>query len=519
MARIPKSASMHQKKHNLGDMSMPIDVDAYVDHFYIHYKQQSAQHLAAPAAAWYKYKTQLILDDMKASGAASAAQAQALIAQMNQDTTAARSSVQIIKALSEGPLMEETLDSIAAAMNNLLMEKYSSVIDGGSYEEAVTNISNQYNSMLLNGPVDDTSKFFDYIKQALDLVNARPNKSELRAFAALQKVFEGKTTYNDVVSLVSLNTIGIASQVIGYLSTAAKNLSANGSVSTQSFASTIANIFSRAIGEPLAERMMKNVLFEISNNADQAFDSLIAQSGGKLTWDRGTIPTTKQSGTAAGAQSGRTAKVDIISNGLFNLGVTLQNGTTATIEIATNASIKWQSAKSKNIHIVSRTPLRTFLENESPDRQQYAYNIIAHRLSGGGRKGGFYQAYNAIRSTIAASFFNEWISGSGEQLVSGGSPIGGLDRAQFLMYNGKIYSIVSIVNRICANTLKGLSTEIRGFSTSDSKIDNSFVAADGKPEWAPDIEAANVRSQMVRDVINTLTISASLNSNILKSLF
>jgi hypothetical protein len=62
------------------------------------------------------------------------------------------------------------------------------------------------------------------------------------------------------------------------------------------------------------------------------------------------------------------------------------------------------------------------------------------------------------------------------------------------MYNGKVYSIVSIVNRICANTLKGLSTEIRGFSTSDSKIDNSFIAADNKPEWAPDIDAANVRS-------------------------
>jgi hypothetical protein len=39
--------------------------------------------------------------------------------------------------------------------------------------------------MLLNGPVDDASKFFDYIKQALDLVNATPNKSELKAFAAL----------------------------------------------------------------------------------------------------------------------------------------------------------------------------------------------------------------------------------------------------------------------------------------------------------------------------------------------
>lgn len=517
MARIPKSASMHQKKHNLGDMSMPIDVDAYVDHFYIHYKQQSAQHLAAPAAAWYKYKTQLILDDMKASGAASAAQAQALIAQMNQDTTAARSSVQIIKALSEGPLMEETLDSIAAAMNNLLMEKYSSVIDGGSYEEAVTNISNQYNSMLLNGPVDDASKFFDYIKQALDLVNATPSKSELRAFAALQKVFEGKAAYNDIVSLVSLNTIGIASKVIEYLSTAANTLSTKGSVATQSFASTISNIFSRAIGEPLAERMMKNVLFEISNNADQAFDSLIAQSGGKLTWDRGTIPTTKQSGTAVGAQSGRTAKVDIISNGLFHLNVTLQDGTTATIEIATNASVKWQSAKSKSIHIVNRTPLRTFLENEPPDRQQYAYNIIAHRLSGGGgRRGGFYQAYNALRSTVAATFFNEWVSGTGEQLISKGQSVGGLDRAQFLMYNGKIYSIVSIVNRICANTLKGLSAEIRGFSTSDSKVDNSFVPVDN--EHPTVTAAANWRSQMVRDVINTLIISASLNSNILKSL-
>lgn len=514
MERIP----MYQKEHNLGDMSMPIDVDAYVDHFYIHYKQQFAQHLAAPAAAWYKYKTQLILDDMKASRAASAAQAQALIAQMNQDTTAARSSVQIIKALSEGPLMEETLDNIAAAMNNLLMEKYSSVIDGGSYEDAVTNISRQYNSMLLNGPVDDASKFFDYIKQVLDLVNATPSKSELRALSALQKVFEGKAAYNDVVSLVSLDTIGIASKVIEYLSTAAENLSTDGSVSTQSFASTIANIFSRAIGEPLAEQMMKNVLFEISNNADQAFDSLIASSGGKLTWDKGTIPTTKQSGTAVGAQSGRTAKVDIISNGLFNLGVTLQNGTTATIEIATNASIKWQSAKSRTIHIVNKTPLRTFLENEPPNGQQYAYNVIVHRLSGG-RKGEFYQAYNAIRSTIAASFFNEWISGSGEQLVSKGSPIGSLDRAQFLMYNGKVYSIVSIVNKICANTLKGLSTEIRGFSISDSKVKNSFVAADGKPEGAPDIKAANVRSRMVRDVINTLTISASLNSNILKSLF
>ena len=66
---------------------------------------------------------------------------------------------------------------------------------------------------------------------------------------------------------------------------------------------------------------MKNVLFEISNNADQAFDSLIASSGGKLTWDKGTIPTTKQSGTAVGAQPGRTAKVDIISNGLFILGL------------------------------------------------------------------------------------------------------------------------------------------------------------------------------------------------------
>lgn len=521
MARIPKSASMYQKKHNLGDMSMPIDVDAYVDHFYIHYKQQSAQHLIEPTIAWYSYKTQLILKDMQASHAASMTQIQSLIDQMDKDTIAAQSSIQVIKALNEEPFMEKTLDSIATAMNNLLMEKYGSVINNKSYEDAITDISRDYSSMLINGPIKDASDFFNYIKQALDLVNATPNKRELRALSALQRVFEGKVTYDNIVSLVSLDTIGIASQVIEYLKTAAEKLSINGSVSLQSFASTIANVFSRAIGEPLAERMMKNVLFKISNDTNQIFDFLIKQSNGKLTWEKGTIPTTKKSGTAIGAQTGRVAKVDVISKGLFNLNVTLQDDTTATIEIATNASIKWQSTKSKKIHIVNRTPLSTFLEHESPNRQQYAYNIIVHRLSGGGREGGFYKAYNTIRSTIAASFFNEWISGSGEQLISGNSSIGSIDRAQFLMYNGKVYSIVSIINKICENALKGLSTEIRGFSTSDSKVNNSFRQADDNSKGSKEkknIEAANERSRLIREVINTLTISASLNSNILKPL-
>ncbi len=500
MARIPKSVSMYQKKHYLGDMSMPIDVDAYVDHFYIHYKQQSTQHLVAPATAWYNYKTQMILDDMKTSSAAQVAEAQALIAQMDQNTTSAKSSMQIIKALNEGPLMEATLDSIAAAMNSLLAEKYSSIIEGQDYESAVANISSQYNSMLLNGPTDDASRFFDYVKQALDLVNATPNKSELRALDALQKVFEGKTSYNDVTSLVSLNTIGIASQTIGYLSAAAKTLSTSGSVSTNSFASTIAKIFSKTIGEPLAERMVKNILFQISNEADQAFDSLVAQSGGKLKWD--SRPSLKQ-------QSDRVASVDVISNGLFNLKVALQNGTTTVIEIATNSAlVDWQFSKPKSLRIQGRTKLQTFLENEPPNRQQYAYNIIAHRLSGGGRSGEFFQGYNAIRSTIAASYFNDWIKGSGQGLA--------FDRAQFLVYNGKVYSIMSIINKVCESTLKGLSSEVRGFSTIESKVDNSFVPVSG--EYPTPAEAANHRSQMVRDAINALTISVDLNPNILKSL-
>lgn len=503
MARIPKSASMYQKKHYLGDMSMPVDVDAYVDHFYIHYKMQSAQHLVAPTTAWYTYRTSMIFNNMKADSAAQITQAQTLMTQMNENATAAKSSMQIIKALNEGPLIEATLDSIATAINALLVEKYNSVIEGQSYENAVSSISDQFSSMLANGPANDASKFFGYIKQALNLVNAIPNKSELRALDALQKIFEGKTSYNDGMSLISLNTIGIASQVVELLSNAAKTLSISGSVSKNSFASTIAKIFSKTIGEPLAGRMVKNVLFQISDETDQVFDSLINKSKGKLKWDSGN-----QNKSSSGLRSTRTASIDIISNGLFNLKVTLQDGTTAVIEIATNSAlVDWQFSKPKSLRIQGKTKLQTFLENESPNRQQYAYNIIAHRLSGGGRGGEFFQAYNAIRSTIAASYFNEWVKGSEGQL--------GLNKAQFLVYNGKIYSIMSIINKICENTLKGLSTEVRGFSTIDSKVDNKFVPVG--EEYPTPAEAATHRSQMVRDAINALIISVDLNPNILKS--
>ena len=51
---------------------------------------------------------------------------------------------------------------------------------------------------------------------------------------------------------------------------------------------------------------------------------------------------------------------------------------------------------------------------------------------------------------------------------------------------------MSIINKICENTLKGLSSEVRGFSTTESKVDNSFVPVSG--EYPTPAEAANHRS-------------------------
>lgn len=499
-----------EKKHGLGNQGMVIDVDEYVDHFYIHYKTQTASHLARKAQEIFNTQRTKALS--QARGIATEQQLNAMLAAMDAQTPAAASAQKIVDSLMNGQLLEQSLDSIANAMNASIERAY-----GNEYNSTIDTVQSTYNSTLKTGGMGagTAAAFFNEIDKALQLIGEHMNSKELSAFKALQKVFATGSGWTEELVPVSEDSVTIASQVIKYLSNAAEKLSSQGSLSTQGFASTISQIFSTTIGEELARQMIQTALWDIEEQSDAIMEKGLSKLQGKATW-----ADVRQAGTDRTKSQGkkRTSKVDVVTNNVFNL-TTMINGNEVIIEVGTNASVKWQQSKNNSIHIVSRAPLQSALENMELDNNgmHIAYNVIAHRYSPNyptgsttSRQGNFYQAYNSIRGAIAGSFFTEWLTGSGGALSGGG-----IDKAQFLMYNGKIYSVMSIINRICEDVMKGrdVVTDISGIN----KVSNKFLQ--GPVRNTEDLyKLATTRSEMVRKAINALTITGSLNTEVLKGL-
>ena len=502
---------MAEKKHALGDQGITINVDDYVDHFYIHYKTQTAKHLAGYAQSLFDQKRIEAIN--KARGAVTDDQLNAMLATMNSQVPSAASVAKIIKSIDEGNLLEQTLNQIAESMNEAITREY-----GNNYADTISSVQASFNTSLVNGGMgaQAAAEFFNQIEQAMALIGEHMNDAELGSFKALQQVFADGSGWSEDLVAVSEQSVTIASRIIKTLNNAAQKLSAGGMVSRESFSSTITQIFSTMIGEELARQMIQTALWDIQQQADAAIVNTLSKLDGKVEW-----ADVRQAGTDRFGEKGqkRTAKVDIITSNVFSLSASL-NGMTADIEIGANASVKWQQKKSRSIHLVGGTPITTAFSNMGIDSNglQAAYNVIAHRFSPNypsgsttSRGGNLYQAYNSIRASVAGSFFTEWLTGSGSPLGHGG-----IDRAQFLMYNGRIYSVMSIINKICEGLLAGkrsVNAEIRGIN----KIDNSFIGYKVNSEEM-DVELANERSELVRGVINSLTIAGSLNTNILKGL-
>lgn len=500
------------KKHYLGDQSMTIDVDAYVDHFYIHYKTETAKSLIPGAIGYFDAKRNETLAKMPEQAIED--QLNAALTKMDGQTASAQSVKKILDNLDQGSLLDETLELIAQKMNTSIETVYANAINGQDYTSAVSTVQSKFNSSLSSGPMTKEAglEFFDYIEKALNLIGENMSSAQLSSFRALQQVFTGQASWSNELVAVSKDSVSIAADVLRYLNSAAEKLTTTGGVSKASFSSTISNIFSRAIGEELARQMVQTALWDIEQEADRIMDGLVTSSGGKLKWAGGQSDV-RASGTNKTSQN-RTAKVDLLTNNVFGLSTTV-NGSNITIEVAANTSVKWQQKTSRAIHIVSRMPLASILGSESANGQHYAYNIIAHRLSPNGPNGNFYQAYNSIRASVAGSFFTQWLTGSGNALTQAG----GIDRAQFLMCNGRIYSVMSIIRKVCENTLKGVNADVRGFAVDgEKKVSNKFIQAFIGDKWIQDATLANIRSEMVKNAINTLTISGSLNPNVLKGL-
>lgn len=509
------------KNHILGSQSMTINVDEYVDHLYIHYKTQTAKHLAGQVASIFNpLRDQAIA---KARGDVTADQLNAMLVTMDQQTPAAASMAKIIKSITDGSELEQTLDQIAAMMNDAIIREY-----GNAYNETIDTMQSTYNSLLSKGPMgaDNAAAFFNEIDQALQLIGESANDAELSAFKALQKIFatgEGWSESQDELTAVSKNAVSAAAKIVRYLSSAAEKLTGDAqSVSQASFGSTITQIFSTVIGEELARQMIQTALHDIESRTGEILINGLQKV--KRSQDRVEV---SQAGTDRFQSNNqkRTSKVDVITSNVFTLS-TMINGQTVEIQVGTNASVKWQQAKSRKIHLVGGTRIATVFDTMGLDNnaRHIAYNVIAHRYSPNfttgstsSRQGDFYQAYNTIRASVAATFFTQWLAGSGSPLGHGG-----IDKAQFLMYNGRIYSVMSIIKAICDNLesnsrYKKVNAEIQGVD----KIDNSFQGAEDPDDITKhdmNYVWANKRSEQVTAVINTLTIAGSLNANILKGL-
>lgn len=488
---------------------MIIDVGEKIDS-YIHYKTASAQQFINPEVYQY-FIDQRNTALAKARSTATADQLNSMIVKMDGQVLDAESSMDIIKALSQdnNNLLESTLDQIAQAMNEGIEKTFANL----DYAQTITNVHNNFDASLSgkNGMGQAAAeKFFNEITKALQLIVSK-DSIPIDQFKALQQVFSDGT--GDIPSreltAVSPEDVKIVSSIIESLSRAANALKSAGGqgLSTDSFRGTITAIFHNVIGEQLAKQFVIAGVQEANRQADEKIIAGLIKLPGTVKIEKSGADRTDQN---------RTAKVDILTNNLFQLSTSF-NGKQIDIELGANVSVKWGKKKGRKIQIVNSTKLGPFIEQLG--NEEAAYNIIAHRYSSNylmgnrssstpkARGGSFYSAYQAIKASVAGSFFLDWLTGSGATLDFG------VDKVQFLMYNGKIYSVFRVIKAICDTIAhdhqKTINVDIKGVD----KIKNTWVPK--KDSDNDNWDAAKERSDRIREVINGLTVSGYFNASVM----
>ena len=165
------------KDPRLGDPGMVIDIDAYVNHFYIHYKTQTASHLTGVVDNYFNVdRSPAALGEKKL--AAAEAQMNAMLAQMQQQTPTASNVYKIVQEITQGQLLEQTLQSIADTMNTSIEREY-----GRQYSDTINSVQSTYNKALENGNMGASQaiSFFNEIKKALSLIGENFSNSELQS--------------------------------------------------------------------------------------------------------------------------------------------------------------------------------------------------------------------------------------------------------------------------------------------------------------------------------------------------
>lgn len=474
---------------------MEVNIYDYVQRWAINYIVYHSSHLrdygdADEANSLFSAQYQEAMSKLRTAGVE--VNISSIQAQMKSQASAAAKGLRILSDLEVGTLLDSTLDEIAAGINEGI-ELAGQTVGFQNYNTIIQDASG-FSNLLVSGQADvqRVNEFFRLIIDGLLQANA----IDINILDALTQIgrqlvgtgFQINQTQQNAVVAASDVDIQTAQKVIDSLNRAVQRLGSEGFVNSRSFANTISYIFRQVIGNRISQLIVAEGINIGINTTDSILNNFVAQSNGKFQW------VNKGQGTTVSSTKGT---VNIFNNDAFNLRVT-KSGQTFDIEIGTNINARWQNKRQVQNRIQVSANMNVGNYFSGQPEKYLAYNMIAHRATGAD----FEEAFNNIRATIAASFFNEWIQ-QGEFSSTRGH-IG-----QFLIVNGRVFSIQRIVNNICNDIIRNNAHDVISIG-GDSAIGNKWQGNSG-----PNILDAITRSNIVNGVISKMVIAATLNNNIL----
>lgn len=497
----------------------------YADDLYINYDVQNA-------IKYHKASEALSLFSAQYNGAREALKDTALASQLmnlrhvlSSRGQKAASGINLLGQLGSGNLLEQIYEALAQGMNKAVNNAHSTV-NLTNYDQVISNVSNLNFSALRTGylSTDTVDSFFNLILQGVQMAG-KFNVVFLDQLTDIGKYLTGNTEFTinqswrkkATIQQISASDMEMARQIIDYLSNAVERFQASSytnssgalitksanTLDPRSFASTVTNIFSTVIGERVAQRLLSFAIKNGIDQCDEAVQEILRNSG-----LNGHIEAGRGLSVLGGTQrdiSSRVSKVDVFNSRAFKLTATVDD-TEASVDLSANTSVKWyqnfNQDTSTAIHIIQGSSLGRYL----PDARGLAYNTIVHRNS----SSEFYEAYRALRASISASFFSEWLTGTGNRLSIGRMNI---NSAQFLLVNGQFYSMMTIIRNLCDDLAS------RGATEHSRDMPFNFRIPNVNNEWRgnrnPNVHDAIERSRSVAEIIEKLSISATFNSNML----
>lgn len=461
---------------------MDIYIDDYVD--YILYHPEHVDAVGYPDEVMDEATTRFnnIMRQITSNGLAD--YYNSIISSTRAKSGNAAASLNVLSSLTSGTTLDDILNQIAQSINQGI-ETAARQVTNLSYDQ-IQNQARSFSKAMNSGPMSPqaVNEFFDLIIQGMglaaqidattldQLTNIGQNLTNNPDFAIPREWYNRVT----VVGL-SPQDAQVAERVITYLNNAANKLSRGGRLSSSSFAATITNIFSQALRQPLSQSLLAKGIQSGLADFEQTMSNYAARDA-NMTLQ--FAPISKP--TSAGRNQ------RLFNSNTFDITVT-EGDQSFNIDLSVNSNVKW-------IRGASVDPKANFLERASgaplsPYLDVRGANILTHRLS-------FDAEWNALQASTAASFFMDTFSNNATL------------NAQFIMFNDRVYPVLTIIRRICEELLS--SGRSRAFSISGIEgVQNQWRGQQGRPN----AYLAQARSNAINRVINTLTIAATLNSNIL----